>query len=87
MTKRVTEAPRTAPAQETSAKRKPKRKGYEEAFGPKHTSTVNTTNNLGMLYADQGKLAEAEAMYTRALQGRRRHLDRSTNRHSIRSTT
>ncbi|KAF7502885.1 hypothetical protein GJ744_004954 [Endocarpon pusillum] len=26
--------------------------------------------NLGLLYADQGKLAEAEAMYTRALQGK-----------------
>ena len=26
-------------------------------------------DSLGMLYADQGKLAEAEAMYTRALQG------------------
>lgn len=25
--------------------------------------------NLGLLYADQGKLAEAETMYTRALQG------------------
>jgi tetratricopeptide (TPR) repeat protein len=27
-------------------------------------------HSLGMLYADQGKLAEAEAMYTRALQGK-----------------
>jgi hypothetical protein len=26
-------------------------------------------HNLGLLYADQGKLAEAETMYTRALQG------------------
>ena len=43
--------------------------GYEEALGPKHTSTLNTVNNLGFLYADQGKLAEAEAMYSRALQG------------------
>jgi tetratricopeptide (TPR) repeat protein len=29
-----------------------------------------TLHNLGYLYADQGKLAEAEAMYTRALQGK-----------------
>ncbi|MCJ1281457.1 hypothetical protein MMC26_000776, partial [Xylographa opegraphella] len=28
-----------------------------------------TLNSLGMLYADQGKLAKAEVMYTRALQG------------------
>jgi cyclophilin family peptidyl-prolyl cis-trans isomerase len=70
MTKRVTEAPRTAPAKEISAKRKPKRKRYEVALGPKHTSTINTANNLGMLYADQGKLVEAEAMYTRAVQGK-----------------
>ncbi|KAF2735262.1 hypothetical protein EJ04DRAFT_395228, partial [Polyplosphaeria fusca] len=28
-----------------------------------------TVNNLGNLYADQGKLVEAEKMYQRALQG------------------
>jgi hypothetical protein len=28
---------------------------------------------LGLLYADQGKLDEAEKMYQRALQGTRRH--------------
>ena len=27
-------------------------------------------DSLGMLFSDQGKLAEAEAMYTRALQGK-----------------
>ena len=32
-------------------------------------STLNAVNNLGLLYADQGKMAEAEAMYLRALQG------------------
>ena len=32
--------------------------------------TLDTVNNLGILYADQGKLAEAEAMYIRALQGK-----------------
>jgi tetratricopeptide (TPR) repeat protein len=43
--------------------------GYEEALGPDHTSTLDTFHNLGVLYRDQGKLAEAEKMYIRALQG------------------
>ena len=34
--------------------------GYEKACSPKHTSTLRTINNLGILYADLGKLAEAE---------------------------
>jgi hypothetical protein len=38
--------------------------GREEALGPKHTSTLETVNNLGTLYKNQGKLVEAEAMYT-----------------------
>ncbi len=41
----------------------------EEAWGPEHTSTLDTVNNLGILYADQGKMAEAEEMYVRALRG------------------
>jgi tetratricopeptide (TPR) repeat protein len=32
------------------------------------TSKLNTANNLGVLYADQGRLDKAEAMYERALQ-------------------
>lgn len=32
--------------------------GYEEALGQEHTSTVQTVNNLGLLYADQSKLKE-----------------------------
>lgn len=44
-------------------------KGYEEALGPKHTSTLDTVNNLGNLYSDQGKLEEAEEMYMRASEG------------------
>ena len=28
---------------------------HEEALGPNHTSTLSTVNNLGLLYADQGK--------------------------------
>jgi tetratricopeptide (TPR) repeat protein len=43
--------------------------GYEKALGPGHTSTLNTVNNLGLLYSNQGKLAEAEQMYLRALAG------------------
>jgi tetratricopeptide (TPR) repeat protein len=43
--------------------------GYEKALGLDHTSTLGTVNNLGILYYDQGKLAEAETMYIRALQG------------------
>jgi tetratricopeptide (TPR) repeat protein len=42
--------------------------GKEEALGPDHTSTLSTVGNLGLLYKDQGKLAEAEKMYIRALQ-------------------
>jgi len=44
--------------------------GKEKAWGPEHTSTLTTVNNLGLLYADQGKLAEAEKMYRRALDGK-----------------
>ena len=43
--------------------------GKEKAWGPEHTSTLDTVNNLGLLYADQSKLVEAEQMYQRALQG------------------
>ncbi|RYO74329.1 hypothetical protein DL764_010854 [Monosporascus ibericus] len=43
--------------------------GKEKALGPEHTSTLDTVNNLGLLYLDQGKLGEAEKMYQRALQG------------------
>ena len=44
-------------------------KGKEKACGTEHTSTLDTVNNLGNLYASQGKMAEAEEMYTRALEG------------------
>ena len=37
--------------------------GKEKAWGPKYTSTLGTVNNLGSLYADQGKIAKAEKMY------------------------
>jgi hypothetical protein len=43
--------------------------GCEKALGLDHTLTLNTVNNLSIFYADQGKLAEVEAMYGRVLQG------------------
>jgi len=43
--------------------------GYEKAWGPEHTSTLDTVHNLENLYREQGKMVEAEAMYRRALEG------------------
>jgi tetratricopeptide (TPR) repeat protein len=43
---------------------------YETAWGPEHTSTLSTVNNLGLLYWKLGRLDEAEKMYQRALQGK-----------------
>ncbi len=43
--------------------------GKEKAWGPEHTSTLDTVNNLGALYWNQGKMKEAEDMYLRALTG------------------
>jgi Tetratricopeptide repeat len=48
--------------------------GYEKALGPDHTSTLSTVNNLRILYRDQGKMAEAEEMYQRALVGKEKAL-------------
>ena len=45
-------------------------RGYEEVWGPKHTSTLDTVNNLGKLYSNQGKMKEAKEMYLRALRGK-----------------
>ena len=39
----------------------------EKAWGPDHTFTLHTVNNLSLLYADQGKHSKAEMMYQRAL--------------------
>src|SRR6266516_1450629 len=52
--------------------------GYERALGPDHSSTLNAVNNLGLLYADQGKLGEAERMYQRALVGYEKALQPET---------
>jgi hypothetical protein len=43
--------------------------GKETVFGREHISTLKTVNNLGVLYDNQGKLAEAEEMYVRVLTG------------------
>jgi tetratricopeptide (TPR) repeat protein len=43
--------------------------GCEKAWGPEHTSTLDTVNNLGILYKIQGRLGDAEMMYKRALAG------------------
>ena len=48
--------------------------GYEKALGAEHPSTLRTFHNLGLLYANQGRLAEAEAMYDRALAGKEKVL-------------
>jgi tetratricopeptide (TPR) repeat protein len=48
--------------------------GEEKALGPEHTSTLDTVNNLGLLYRAQGRLVEAEAMYERALAGKEKAL-------------
>ncbi|KAM7213696.1 hypothetical protein V8F06_010895, partial [Rhypophila decipiens] len=50
--------------------------GKEKALGRDHTSTLTTVNNLGNLYADQGRLTEAESMYQRALEGKEKALGR-----------
>jgi len=40
--------------------------GREKAWGPEHTSTLDTVNNLGNLYKNQGHLDDAERMYPRS---------------------
>ena len=42
-------------------------KGKEKAWGAKHTSTLDTVNNLAILYYNQDKMVEAKEMYIRAL--------------------
>ncbi|KAF1820021.1 uncharacterized protein K489DRAFT_412680 [Dissoconium aciculare CBS 342.82] len=46
--------------------------GYEKAWGAEYTSTLDTVNNLGLLYKNQGKMAEAEEMYLRALRRKKK---------------
>jgi tetratricopeptide (TPR) repeat protein len=49
--------------------------GFEKALGPKHTSTLDIVNNLGVLYANQDQLNEAERMFTHALAGYEKSLE------------
>ena len=44
--------------------------GKGKAWGPEHTSTLDTVHNLGNLYKNQGKMKEADTMYRRALEGK-----------------
>lgn len=44
-------------------------KGFEEIWGPEHPSTLDTVDNLGLIYTGQGRLQEAESMHQRALEG------------------
>ena len=46
--------------------------GYEKAWGPEHTSTLDAVNNLNNLYADQGRLAETETINLQALTSSRK---------------
>ncbi len=39
----------------------------EKALGPEHPNVATSLNNLAFMYHDQGKYAEAEALYKRAL--------------------
>ncbi|KAK4119014.1 hypothetical protein N657DRAFT_650702 [Parathielavia appendiculata] len=58
--------------------------GYEKALERDRTSTLNTVNNLGNLYRDQGRLTEAESMFERALEGYKKALGRD---HTLTLTT
>ncbi|GAB7336888.1 hypothetical protein MBLNU13_g00808t1 [Cladosporium sp. NU13] len=44
-------------------------RGYEEALGAKHTSTLDAVHCLGNLYRDRGDVVKAKAMYERAVEG------------------
>jgi hypothetical protein len=53
--------------------------GSEKALGPNHTPTLQTVNNLGVIYGDQGELDKAEQVFIRALAGEKKLADhRST---------
>ncbi|KIX05611.1 uncharacterized protein Z518_03583 [Rhinocladiella mackenziei CBS 650.93] len=44
-------------------------RGWEKEFGPEHTLTCLALNNLGIVYDDQGKLADSEMMLQRGAAG------------------
>ncbi|KAH8689417.1 hypothetical protein BGW36DRAFT_365186 [Talaromyces proteolyticus] len=55
-------------------------KAKEKAWGPENITTLETINDLGKLYAKQGKVVEAEEMYVRALSGFEKVLGTSHDR-------
>ena len=59
--------------------------GKERALGPDHISTLDTVNELGLLYREQGKLGEAEKMFQRALAGYKKALgpDHTSTLHPV----
>ena len=61
--------------------------GKEEALGPDHTSTLDTVNNLGILYTTKASWLRRRRCTFGRCKARRRHLDRTTHRHSEQSTT
>jgi hypothetical protein len=44
-------------------------KGFEQLFGPNHTSTLLAANSLGLLYIERLELVQAEEMFPLALGG------------------
>jgi hypothetical protein len=58
--------------------------GKEKAWGPDHTSTMDTVNNLGLLYADVGRLDETEKIYMCALHGYEKALGKQSSNHTYR---
>ena len=43
--------------------------GYEKVWGSEYPSTQRTINNLAILYSDQGKMQEVEALFRRVREG------------------
>jgi len=58
-------------------------KGYQKALGPKHPSTLEMVNNLGLLYANIGGLEVAKKRHRRALEGYERALDQEVAKDNI----
>lgn len=56
--------------------------GCEKAFEPDHVPTLNTVNNLGLLYATQGSWPRRRRCTYERCKALRRHLDQNTHRHS-----
>ena len=46
----------------------------ERTLGPDHPDTLSSVANLGGIYSEQGRYAEAEPLYVRALEASERTL-------------